>query len=307
MEFRHLVSFITIAEELHFGRAAQRLHLTQPSLSAQLQKLEKSLGVQLVARNSHEVRLTPAGREFESQARLIVAQLDRAAQAAKATAEGRAGSLSIGYNLPASRHVLPEALTRMTERHPDIVVSLWEKRTGPQLAALADGSLDVALVYGHPSTADFRYRRLLHRVPLVAVVGRRHRWADRPGVPFAELQSQDCVLFAREQCPAMYDTILRSAAETRISLNVTHSADDPGATAHMVSVRPLVGFASLPRAISMGMGVPGSSSVAVKLFDPVPTLDLHAVWRADEPNPAVALFLECVESAQLDDVRAMSA
>ncbi|MEU4596812.1 LysR substrate-binding domain-containing protein [Nocardia sp. NPDC023988] len=307
MEFRHLVSFIAIAEELHFGRAAQRLHLTQPSLSAQLQKLEKSLGVQLVARNSHEVRLTPAGREFESQARLIVAQLDRAAQAAKATAEGRAGSLSIGYNLPASRHVLPEALTRMTERHPDIVVSLWEKRTGPQLAALADGSLDVALVYGHPSTADFRYRRLLHRVPLVAVVGRRHRWADRPGVPFAELQSQDCVLFAREQCPAMYDTILRSAAETRISLNVTHSADDPGATAHMVSVRPLVGFASLPRAISMGMGVPGSSSVAVKLFDPVPTLDLHAVWRADEPNPAVALFLECVESAQLDDVRALSA
>ncbi|MBW0270009.1 LysR family transcriptional regulator [Nocardia sp. MH4] len=307
MEFRHLVSFITIAEELHFGRAAQRLHLTQPSLSAQLQKLEKSLGVQLVARNSHEVRLTPAGREFELQARQIVAQLDRAAQAAKATAEGRAGSLNIGYNLPASRHVLPEALTRMTERHPDIVVSLWEKRTGPQLAGLADGSLDLALVYGHPSTADFRYRRLLHRVPLVAVVGRRHRWADRPGVPFAELQNQDCVLFAREQCPAMYDTILRSAAETRISLNVTHSADDPGATAHMVSVRPLVGFASLPRAISMGMGVAGSSSVAVKLFDPVPTLDLHAVWRADEPNPAVALFLECIESTQLDDVRALSA
>ncbi|GAD85553.1 LysR family transcriptional regulator [Nocardia asteroides] len=307
MEFRHLVSFITIAEELHFGRAAQRLHLTQPSLSAQLQKLEKSLGVQLVARNSHEVRLTPAGREFELQARQIVAQLDRAAQAAKATAEGRAGSLNVGYNLPASRHVLPEALTRMTERHPDIVVSLWEKRTGPQLAALADGSLDLALVYGHPSTADFRYRRLLHRVPLVAVVGRRHRWADRPGVPFAELQSQDCVLFAREQCPAMYDTILRSAAETRISLNVTHSADDPGATAHMVSVRPLVGFASLPRAISMGMGVPGSSSVAVKLFDPVPTLDLHAVWRADEQNPAVSLFLECIESAQVDDVRALSA
>ncbi|MBF6202162.1 LysR family transcriptional regulator, partial [Nocardia cyriacigeorgica] len=67
------------------------------------------------------------------------------------------------------------------------------------------------------------------------------------------------------------------------------------------------GFASLPRAISMGMGVPGSSSVAVKLFDPVPTLDLHAVWRADEQNPAVSLFLECIESAQVDDVRALSA
>ncbi|MBF6229537.1 LysR family transcriptional regulator [Nocardia abscessus] len=310
MEFRHLVSFITIAEELHFGRAAQRLHLTQPSLSAQLQKLEKSLGVQLVARNSHEVKLTPAGREFESQARLIVAQMDRAAQAAKATAEGRAGTLNIGYNLPASRHVLPEALTRMTERHPDIVVSLWEKRTGPQLAALSDGSLDLALVYGHPSTTDFRYRRLLHRVPLVAVVGRRHRWADRPGVPFAELEGQDCVLFAREQCPAMYDSIFRAAADSRISLAVAQTADDPGATAHMVSVRPLVGFASLPRAISMGMGGPGSASVAVKLFDPVPTLDLYAVWRADESNPAVGFFLDCVDSpepAHIDIARAMSA
>ncbi|MFI6047801.1 LysR family transcriptional regulator [Nocardia sp. NPDC051321] len=310
MEFRHLVSFITIAEELHFGRAAQRLHLTQPSLSAQLQKLEKSLGVQLVARNSHEVKLTPAGREFEGQARIIVAQMDRAAQVAKATAAGRAGTLNIGYNLPASRHVLPDALTKMTEQHPDIVVSLWEKRTGPQLAALSDGSLDLAMVYGHPSTTDFRYRRLLHRVPLVAVVGRRHRWADRPGVPFAELEGQDCVLFAREQCPAMYDSIFRAAADTRITLSVAQTADDPGATAHMVSVRPLVGFASLPRAISMGMGAPGSSSVAVKLLDPVPTLDLYAVWRAAESNPAVSLFLECVDSpeaARVDIARAVSA
>ncbi|MFG1795955.1 LysR family transcriptional regulator [Nocardia sp. NPDC049149] len=310
MEFRHLVSFITIAEELHFGRAAQRLHLTQPSLSAQLQKLEKSLGVQLVARNSHEVKLTPAGREFESQARIIVAQMDRAAEVAKATAAGRAGTLNIGYNLPASRHVLPEALVKMTEQHPDIVVSLWEKRTGPQLAALSDGSLDLALVYGHPSTTDFRYRRLLHRVPLVAVVGRRHRWADRPGVPFSELEGQECVLFAREQCPAMYDSIFRAAADTRITLSVAQTADDPGATAHMVSVRPLVGFASLPRAISMGMGAPGSSSVAVKLFDPVPTLDLYAVWRADESNPAVSLFLDCVDSpepARIDIARAVSA
>ncbi|WP_067865142.1 LysR family transcriptional regulator [Nocardia shimofusensis] len=295
MEFRHLVSFITIAEELHFGRAAQRLHLTQPSLSAQLQKLEKSLGVQLVARNSHEVKLTPAGREFEAQARLVVAQLDRAAEVAKATAAGRSGTLDVGYNLPASRHVLPAALTRMTERHPDIEISLWEKRTGPQLAALADGTLDLALVYGHPSSSAFRYRRLLHRVPLVAVVGRRHRWAERPGVPFAELAGQNCVLFARDQCPAMYDAIFRAAAETEISLAITHTADDPGATAHMVSVRPLVGFASLPRAISMGMGAPGNSSVAVKLLDPVPTLDLYAVWRAEEKNPAVEMLLECLE------------
>ena len=91
MEFRHLMAFITIAEELHFGRAAARLHMTQPSLSAQLQKLEKSLDVMLVARNSHEVKLTSAGKEFVTQARLIVQQMDKAASIAKSTAAGRSG------------------------------------------------------------------------------------------------------------------------------------------------------------------------------------------------------------------------
>ncbi|MEU8894490.1 LysR substrate-binding domain-containing protein [Nocardia sp. NPDC048505] len=298
MEFRHLVSFLAIAEELHFGRAAQRLHLTQPSLSAQLRKLEAALDVLLVERNSHEVRLTPAGREFELQARQIVAQLERAAQVARATAAGRAGTLNIGYNLPASRHVLPDALARMTDQHPDIAVSLWEKRTGPQLTALADGSLDLALVYGHPSTSEFRYRRLLRRVPLVAVVGRKHRWAERASVPFAELQGQQCVLFAREQCPAMYDSIFRAAAQNRISLTVARHADDPGATAHMVSVRPLVGFASAARANAMGLGAATDGPVAVKLSNPVPTLDLYAVWPAARTNPATELFLDCLESLQ---------
>lgn len=300
MELRHLISFLALAEELHFGRAAQRLHLTQPSLSAQLQKLERSLDVQLVARNSHEVRLTAAGREFENQARLIVAQMDRAAEVAKAAAAGRSGSLNIGYNLPASRHVLPDVLARMAADHPDVVISLWEKRTGPQLTALREGTLDIGLVYGHPTTAEFRHRKLLERIPLVAVVGRGHHWAGRSGVRFAELADQRCVLFAREQCPAMYDSIFRAAADNRISLDVAQTADDPGATMHMVSVRPFVGFASLPRAQSMQMGGPDSAAVAVKLLDPVPTLDLFAVWRTEDSNPAVELFLDCVATMNED-------
>ncbi|MDJ0394208.1 LysR substrate-binding domain-containing protein [Rhodococcus sp. G-MC3] len=295
MEFRHLTAFITIAEELHFGRAAARLHLTQPSLSAQLQKLEKSLGVMLVARSSHEVKLTAAGREFETQARLIVQQMDKAARIAKSTAAGRSGTLNVGYNFPASRHVLPYALATMSKDHPDVVVSLWEKRTGPQLTALGDGVLDVALVYGHPHTAEFHHRRVLHRVPLVAVVGRGHEWAGRPGVPFAELANQSCVLFEREQCPAMYDSILSAAADNKIALTIAQIADDPGATAHVVSVKPLVGFASLPRATSAGMGAIGANSVAVKLFDPVPAIDLYVVWRAGDVNSAVDSFLDCIE------------
>ncbi|WP_172652051.1 LysR family transcriptional regulator [Rhodococcus opacus] len=297
MEFRHLVAFITIAEELHFGRAASRLHLSQPSLSSQLQKLEKSLGVRLVARNSHEVRLTSAGREFVTQARLIVSHMERATRIAKATADGRSGTLDIGYNMPASRHVLPAALARMSAEHPDVVVSLWEKRTGPQLVDLAGGTLDIALVYGHPRTADFRYRLVLGKIPLVAVVGKGHRWAGRAAVPFAELATQGCVMFSRDQCPAMYDSIFGAASDSRISLDVAQTADDPGATAHMVSVKPLVGFASLPRANSGGLDAMGVNTVAVRLVDPIPTIDLYAVWRAGEVNPAVFSFLDCVDDS----------
>src|SRR5437588_3546458 len=158
MEFRHLLSFLAIADELHFGRAAAKLHLTQPSLSQQLQRLERTLGVELVARTSHEVRLTQAGRAFEAQARTIVGQMQKAAQTAREAAAGRTGMINVGYNFPAGQHVLPVTLAKMAADYPKVTVALWEKRTGPQLAALAAGELDVALVYGHPMTAEFQYR-----------------------------------------------------------------------------------------------------------------------------------------------------
>ncbi|GAB3562641.1 LysR family transcriptional regulator [Amycolatopsis endophytica] len=294
MEFRHLVSFLAIADELHFGRAAARLHLTQPSLSQQLQRLERTLGVELVARTSHDVRLTSAGRAFEVEARAIVARVEKAAQSAREAAAGRTGTVSVGYNFPAGRHILPATLTRMHAEHPGVTVKLAERRTGPQLAALADGTLDVALVYGRPVTGGFRYRRLL-RLPMVAVVGAGHEWAGLPGVPFAELARQSCILFDRDQCPAMYDAILAAAERTGIRLTVAQVVDDPAGTGILVSVTPLVGFASASRGMFAG-SVPGGVR-PVRLFDPVPAIDLYAVWRDAHTTPLQEAFLDCLETA----------
>lgn len=296
MEFRHLRSFLAIADELHFGRAAATLHLTQPSLSQQLRKLEQELGVELVARTSHEVKLTAAGEAFLAQARAIVAQVDRAASTARAAAAGRVGRIEVGYNFPAGQHVLPATLTRMAAEYPQVAVSLWEKRTGPQLAELAAGRLDVALVYGRPTSPGFAHRVLLE-LPMVAVVGREHRWAGRPGVPFAELARQPCILFDRAQSPAMYDAIVGAARRSGITLDVVETVDDPGATALLVSVRPVVGFASMSRGRAPGGSV-GVWPVPVRLYDPVPTIELCAVWRAGERSPLVDAFLECVDAAR---------
>ena len=234
MDFRHLQSFITLAEELHFGRAAARLHLSQPSLSAQLQKLEKSLDVTLVERTSHEVRLTPSGVQFAAHARVVLAQMDKAVDIVQSTAAGHTGTLTIGYNFPASAEVLPAVLHRLTQRHPHLAVSLCEQRTGPQLAGVQDGSLDIALVYGHPHLPGLAARRVLARVPIVAIVGRTHPFAGRSSVRWTELATERCVLFGREQCPAMYDAIFSAAAAAGVSLTVAHISDDPGGTGHLV-------------------------------------------------------------------------
>lgn len=295
MEFRHLVSFLALAEELHFGRAAARLHLTQPSLSQQLQRLERSLGIELVARTSHEVRLTSAGRAFEAEARGIVAHVDKAIDSAREAAAGRTGTVRVGYNFPAAQHVLPPTLAKMHADYPNVIVKLEDKRTKAQLEALADGELDIALVYGHPVTSDFQCRKLL-RLPMVAVVAQGHKWVGRPGVPFAEIAHQRCILFGREQCPAMYDAILSAAECARIHLDVAYVVDDPVATGILVSVKQMVGFTSVSRGMLAGATAGGVRLVPVPLYDPVPVTDLYVVWRDSEAARLQTAFLDCLDA-----------
>ncbi|MEU5851481.1 LysR family transcriptional regulator [Saccharopolyspora shandongensis] len=292
MELRHLVSFLAIADELHFGRAAARLHLAQPSLSQHLQRLERSVGVTLVARNSHEVRLTPAGEAFRGLAKDIVVRAERAGQTARAAAAGRSGTVRVGYNFPAGQRILPTTLAALNSRHPAIDVTMFEMRTGPQLTALTDGRLDVAMVYGKPAAANLDSRLLL-RVPLVAVVGQEHRWARLDRVPFGELDGEPCVLFNRAQSSAMYDTIFSAARTSGIRLTVAEEVDDPGATAILAAIKPVVGFASALRGRLTDVRAAGPRTTAVGLIDPVPILDLYAVWPTDH-GPLVDAFLDCL-------------
>lgn len=292
MELRHLISFLAIAEELHFGRAAARLHLAQPSLSQHLQRLERSVGAELVHRNSHEVRLTPAGEAFRELAADIVNRVQRAGQAARAAAAGRAGTIRVGYNFPAGQRVLPATLAAINARHPEIDVEMFEMRTGPQLAALEEDRLEIAMVYGRPTAPGLRSRPLL-RVPLVAVVGQRHHWAGREQVPFGELAGESCILFRRDQSSAMYDAIFSAARISGIRLNVAEEVDDPGATAIVAAVKPVVGFASSLRGRLSGGAPGGPRTTTVRLYDPVPVLDLHVAWRAGD-NPLVEAFLSCL-------------
>jgi DNA-binding transcriptional LysR family regulator len=298
MEFRHLLSFLAIADELHFGRAAARLHLAQPSLSQQLQRLEREVGVQLVARTSHEVRLTAAGRAFQLEAKRIIEQAGRAVRVAREAAGGHTGQIHIGFN-SAARRVLPGALRRLNADHPGIHPQLWERRTGPQLAALVAGELDVAMVYGRPSAPEIMFRQVFEE-PVVAVVGEHHVWAGRDHVPFRELAHQRCLSFRREQSPAMYDTIFANAERTGVRLAVADEVDDPGATEIILGTQPVVGFCSAARTTY----APSRGLVAVPLIDPTPMLTVTVAWQAVEAEPVVDAFLSALDGVVCGGVAA---
>jgi len=292
MELRHLRAFLAIADELHFGRAARRLHLAQPSLSQQLQRLERDVGVELVRRSSHEVRLTPAGEVFRGEARRLLDQADRAVAAAHAVASGRAGTLTIGFNFPAGQDVLPAALAVLNAEHPHVQTQLWERRTGPQVEGLLAGELDVGFVYGRPTSPQLSSTELM-TVPVVAVVGERHPWAGRESVPIRMLDRQPCLLFRREQSPAMYDAIMGAVDRAGIKLTVTAEVDDPVATGVFVTARQVIGFASASRVAR----APSQGLAAVLLTDPSPTLTLPVVWRTEDRTPLVDALLGALGAA----------
>ncbi|MES9539566.1 LysR substrate-binding domain-containing protein [Actinomadura sp. NPDC000600] len=292
MELRHLESFLAIADELHFGRAAAALHISQPSLSQHLQRLERSMGVRLVDRGSHHVTLTEAGEVFRAEARRLLDQLRDAVEMTRKVGSGYAGTVRVGFNYPAGRRVLPLTLDRLAQAYPRLRPELVEKRSGPQLADLVAGRLDVALLFGVPEGPYFASRALF-RTPLMALVAPGHPLFGRRSMPFRELAEHRSILFSRELSPASHDALSQAAKQSGIRLNVTDEVNDSMATAMVIATGTVVGFASATRAVeTSAMGLS-----AVALVEPEPTLDVCAVWPARDSSPGARVFLACLEAA----------
>lgn len=295
MELRHVRAFLAVSDELHFGRAATRLHLAQPTLSEHLRALERSVGAELVHRGPRGVGLTDAGRAFEPAARRAIAELATATDAARDVATGAAGTVRIGFNYPAGARVLPPTLRLLRERHPRLRLDMSERRSGPQLDALTDGLLDVAFVFGEPDgfePPDGLVARRVLRTRLAAVVATHHPLAGRATVTFAELAQHPCLLFDRDRSPASHDVLTGAAARAGHRLTVLDEVDDSTATAVVVQSGAAVGFASEVRAADYAGGLCG-----VALTDPEPRLDVYAVWVRGSGSPVLARFLECLAAA----------
>ncbi|MFB4320616.1 LysR family transcriptional regulator [Actinomadura sp. 21ATH] len=198
LELRQLRYFVTVADELHFGRAAAREHIVQSALSQQVQRLERELGVRLLERSTHHVALTTAGAAFLVEARQILAHVDRAARVAR-TAGSTSPALRVGI-IDAGYDSMPQLLHQVQARYPDLVIHQIEAGVPEQYQLLADGRLDVGI--GRAALAPPQIASQLFRLdPLGILLPRGHRLADLEAVPVATLAEEPLLLAEDARAP----------------------------------------------------------------------------------------------------------
>jgi DNA-binding transcriptional LysR family regulator len=291
MELRHLRYFVTVAEELHFGRAAARLHVSQPPLSMQIKALEEELGTRLLSRTQRKVELTAAGEVFLKEAREILHHVEQAAGAARRAARGEAGELAVGFVTIADYNILPAALSALRQRSPGIALTLREATTDVQLRELAAERLDVGFVLPPVSDPRLTLRPLL-REPLVAALPQQHPLAaGRSKLPLARLKDAPFILFPRHMAPGLYDDIVSFCRQAGFSPRVEQEAIQMQTIVSLVSAG--LGVALIPASMR-NLGRTGVVYRALR--EPSPLTEIALAWRTGDERPALARFLEAVRS-----------
>lgn len=292
MELRHLRYFVAVAEELHFTRAAERLHMGQPPLSMQIRALEEELGVPLFERSQRRVRLTEAGQGFLLRARAILADTEAAAEEARRRARGELGQLRIGFtsSLPYTS-TLPDLLYAYRQRYPEVELQLTESFTNAQLEALDKGTLDVGLVryVGGPLPAGVSVREI-GRDPLRLVLNAAHPLASRPALRFAELAGEPFITFppgVGTGLPAILERLCRRAGfEPRIVQTARE------ATTQIGLVAAGLGLALLPAPLEC-VRIPRVRYLSIAEEDAY--FSLSVAVRQSGCGPAVRGFLELLD------------
>ncbi len=280
VELRHFRYFLAVAETLHFGRAAQRLAISQPPLSVAIAQLEQQLQVRLFERNSKGVRLTAAGQSLRLTAQRLLAQVDDAAVQARDAAAGIAGQVRVGFVGSMLYRGLPQALADYQQAHPAVRVTLAEANTQTQVGQLLCDELDLGFV--HTSRLpDALQSELALAEPFVCCLPQGHARAAARQLSLSELRSEAFVLFARSVSPDYHEAILGICAQAGFTPSVRHEVRHWLAVVSWVAQG--LGVALVPRAMSR-CGLPGA--VFVPLREQTALSESYLVWRREGFNPA---------------------
>ncbi|KDP83261.1 LysR family transcriptional regulator [Cupriavidus sp. SK-3] len=297
MDLRQLRYFVTVAEELHFGRAARRLAMTQPPLSQQIQALEEGIGVQLFARTRRSVALTPAGQQWLPEVRRVLADAAALPGLAQRLARGEAGTLSLAFVSTADYGILPDLLRRFRARHPNVQLQLREATSDIQLEALMEGTIDAGLVIRPQLPAmphGVSYLPLVREPLVLAVPEGWHagtgEGAGAAGVSLRDAAHEPLIIFPRRSAPAFYDIITGCYAREGLTPVIAQEAIQMQTIVSLVSAG--MGVALVPASLC-NLRRTGVSYLPLR--DAGPDIETGLVWReagAGSVSPVLRSFIE---------------
>jgi DNA-binding transcriptional LysR family regulator len=280
LELRHLRYFVAVAEELNFSRAAERLHMAQPPLSAAIRQLEQELGTQLLLRTTREVRLTDAGRTFLAGARRTLAELARARGDAQRAGVAELGRVRVAFSWSARFQTLPAIGAAFRASHPDVALLTEEMWNARMLPALRSSTIDVALSLCPEIASEFSYETIRSE-SLVALLATTHPLAGEPALELKALENDHFLLFPRELAPRLYDFMVglcRRAGFEPVSRSVSfHSGWD------LEILRDVAGVALAPASVARDLP---DGVAAVHVASPPDQVETALVWRTDDPSTA---------------------
>lgn len=294
VELRHLRSFLAVAEELHFGRAADRLHVAQPALSRQLRGLERELGAELFDRRSRPIALTSAGAAFLEEARLTVVQARHAVETGRRAARGEVGHLSVDTTFWAYTAIVPAVLRTFRDHTPGVSVALSTAH-GPtkQIEALQQQRVDVcftAFAQWIVGRSALEVEPLLEE-PMMAIVATDHPFAGRAGVGLEELAGEPLVALAHAIVPGLIDRQLAMFHARGLSPTQVQEAPDPLALFSLIGARVGIGLHMASFSTLCPPGV-----VFVPITGEAPTAELLLVWRRDDERETVRAFIDAARA-----------
>jgi DNA-binding transcriptional LysR family regulator len=287
VESRLLTYFVAVAEELHFGRAAKRLNISQPPLSQQIIQLEERIGVKLFTRTRRRVELTPAGEVLLEDARKILALSGEAARRARRAGKGETGRLAVGYIGSANYSVLPDLIREFRKRFPEVELSLAELNTSQQIEALREGRIHVGLMRPPKGleNEDLAFETVFREL-LIAAIPASHKLKGRASIQLKMLAKEPFIMIPRSRGPGFFDQIIAMCQAEGFSPKIALEASQ---------------FHTIIGMVAAGVGitiVPGSmqrsrmKGVAFRPIDNGPETALTMAWASSNKSPVLKKFVD---------------
>jgi DNA-binding transcriptional LysR family regulator len=285
MELRHLRYFVAVAEELHFRRAAERLHMSQPPLSQQIRQLEEEIGAQLLTRNQHRVELTASGAAFLDRAREILDAVEAAALEARRVQRGEVGRLAVGFVGSATYSFVPELLGAFREQHGDVALRLQELGTTEQLRQLENGRIDIGFVRPRQRRPGLSIEPV-YAEPVMVAVPDLHPLAAAPQVHIQDLTGEPLVLLTRAGSPGLRKTLEQITDQLGGEEVIVQEVAEMQTVIGLVAAG--VGISLVPESVRALQ----RSGVTYRPFaEDAPTVELAVAWRTGDDSPVLAAFL----------------